>query len=505
MPDFAPAPGLWRTVASTPGGDRGRRRLSTGMVQSWTARWPLRLKLGLIAVDAVMIIVAFIVTHWVRFGLEPGPLVGGSLTPMHLPLEGALMVVWMLFLAAAESRRSQFLGAGLEEYSRVIKASFEAFGAIAILSFLFQIPLSRFLFLTTLPLGLLLLLWGRWIARQALNRARDAGRAMIPTVVVGDEHDLRATLRELARRPGAGYLPRAVCLTGGGADDDREDFEGYPLVTQSGLAALVHAIPFSAVIVAGGLSQAAAQRIAWQLESAKTLLLFVPRLADAAAPRMSFHASAGINLIQVHLPVFEGARYWMKRSFDVVFAVVALVLTSPVLLAVALAIKLDDGGPVLFKQQRVGRGGQPFVIHKFRTMCVDAESKIAAMIEQAGGSALLFKMEDDPRITRVGKILRKFSLDELPQFWTVLTGGMSIVGPRPQVEREVAEYTPTAHRRLLIKPGITGLWQVSGRSGLSIEDSIRLDLRYVENWSLTGDIAIILRTIKVVLFPSGAY
>jgi exopolysaccharide biosynthesis polyprenyl glycosylphosphotransferase len=206
----------------------------------------------------------------------------------------------------------------------------------------------------------------------------------------------------------------------------------------------------------------------------------------------------------VDLPRFTGAKLVLKRTFDIVVSAIALLLLAPVFLVIAALIKLDDGGPMLFRQQRIGRYGQPFTIHKFRTMCVDAEAKIDALIAAGGGMALLFKLEDDPRITRIGKVLRKYSLDELPQFWTALRGGMSVVGPRPQVSREVAEYSDIHHRRLLIKPGITGLWQVNGRSELSMDESIRLDLRYVENWSLIGDITIILKTIGVVLRPRGA-
>ena len=171
----------------------------------------------------------------------------------------------------------------------------------------------------------------------------------------------------------------------------------------------------------------------------------------------------------------------------------------------ALAIRLEDGGPVIFKQERIGENGKPFTIHKFRSMAVDAEARMAQLIAANGGSALLFKMEDDPRITRVGKFIRKYSIDELPQFWTVLRGSMSIVGPRPQVQREVDEYVGPTHRRLLVKPGVTGLWQIGGRSDLPLKEAVRLDLKYVENWSLLGDISIILKTVKVVLFPNGAY
>ncbi|MBK8460506.1 MAG: exopolysaccharide biosynthesis polyprenyl glycosylphosphotransferase [Micropruina sp.] len=207
----------------------------------------------------------------------------------------------------------------------------------------------------------------------------------------------------------------------------------------------------------------------------------------------------------MELPRYTGWNHFLKRAFDVVFSSLALVCLAPLLFAVAVAIWLDDGGPIMFKQKRIGLRGESFTIHKFRTMVVDAESKVDRMIEDAGGRALLFKVEDDPRVTRLGSVLRRYSLDELPQFWTALRGDMSVVGPRPQVAREVAEYSSDAHRRLLTKPGITGLWQVSGRSDLSVEESIALDLWYVENWSLTGDLAIILKTLKVVLRRHGAY
>jgi exopolysaccharide biosynthesis polyprenyl glycosylphosphotransferase len=204
-------------------------------------------------------------------------------------------------------------------------------------------------------------------------------------------------------------------------------------------------------------------------------------------------------------PNFIGWPLRAKRTFDIMFSALALIVLSPVLLVIAIAIYRDDPGPIIFRQQRIGLNGKPFTIHKFRSMSIDAESKLALLRSQSMTDGPLFKMDDDPRITRVGRVLRKYSLDELPQFWTVLRGNMSVVGPRPHLEKELDDFPDEGLRRLLIKPGITGLWQVSGRSDLSLEDSVKLDLRYVQNWSLLGDVVIIMKTVRAIVTPQGAY
>lgn len=468
--------------------------------------WHLRFRLILVLSDAAAVTAALTLSLFFRFGEETPGQVGGG--PIPYSLAGVLIgLLWLVLLDTVESRSRKVIGAGLEEYRRVLNASLYTFGVVAIGSYLTQTQLSRLFFAITLPLGAVLLLTGRWLCRAFLNVLRSRGRAMTKALLVGEVERVRDALREMRRHPEAGYQPTAVCLVGSPHPDPAhgEEFRGLRHVEHDLLPDFVNQAGIGAVAVAGGLSSRGVKKLSWSLEQTSAELMFVPRLIDVAGPRISVRPVEGLGLLQVELPRYSGLNHVLKRAFDVVFAAVALVLLSPVLLVTALMIKLDDGGPVIFRQQRVGLRGEPFTIHKFRTMCLDAEDKIAQMIADAGGQALLFKVEDDPRITRIGRILRKYSIDELPQFWTVLRGQMSIVGPRPQVEREVAEYTDDAHRRLLIKPGITGLWQVSGRSELSIEESIRLDLRYVENWSVTGDLAIVLRTIKVVLFPSGAY
>jgi exopolysaccharide biosynthesis polyprenyl glycosylphosphotransferase len=209
--------------------------------------------------------------------------------------------------------------------------------------------------------------------------------------------------------------------------------------------------------------------------------------------------------MHVETPRYEGAKLVAKRAFDLVVAGLLVVLLSPALIAIALAVRVDSQGPVLFKQERIGLNGRPFRMLKFRSMVPDAEARLAALRGESEGNGVLFKMKRDPRITRVGRVLRRYSLDELPQLFNVLGGSMSLIGPRPSLERELTQYEEHTHRRFLVKPGITGLWQVSGRSNLTWEESVRLDLYYVENWSMTGDLTILWRTAKAVIARDGAY
>jgi exopolysaccharide biosynthesis polyprenyl glycosylphosphotransferase len=212
----------------------------------------------------------------------------------------------------------------------------------------------------------------------------------------------------------------------------------------------------------------------------------------------------GFPLLHVEEPHFTGWRRLVKRISDIVLTSIGLVVIAPVMLAIAAVIKLQDGGPVIFRQQRVGRGGESFTMLKFRSMVPNAEDRKLQLVPYNEGNGGLFKMRDDPRITPFGRFLRDFSLDELPQLFNVLAGSMSLVGPRPHLASELALMPSEASRRSLVTPGLTGLWQVSGRSNLEGEDAIRLDLRYVENWSLTLDLLILWKTISAVLAKRGA-
>ncbi|MDQ1553090.1 MAG: hypothetical protein QOK46_168, partial [Microbacteriaceae bacterium] len=245
--------------------------------------------------------------------------------------------------------------------------------------------------------------------------------------------------------------------------------------------------------------------LAWDLEGRTMELILATSLANVAGPRVHFRPVDGLPLLHVEIPQFEGGKHALKRVLDIVASGLALVALAPLFLVLAILIRLDSPGPALFSQERVGRGGNTFRILKFRSMVSNAPTLQAGLAALNEGGGLLFKMRNDPRVTRLGRVLRKYSLDELPQFWNVFVGDMSLVGPRPPLKCEVDGYEDPVHRRLYIKPGLTGMWQVNGRSELSWEESVRLDLYYVENWSITGDLIIMWRTFKVIVHPVGAY
>jgi exopolysaccharide biosynthesis polyprenyl glycosylphosphotransferase len=260
-----------------------------------------------------------------------------------------------------------------------------------------------------------------------------------------------------------------------------------------------------AVTASRGLTSGVLKRLGWDLEGAGVDLVVAPALTDIAGPRVHVRPVSGLQLLYVEQPEFTGPTWAMKEAFDRTVAALALAVLSPLLALIAVAVRLSSPGPVVFRQVRVGRDGKTFTVYKFRTMVVDAEKHLEALWELSEGNGVLFKLRDDPRVTGVGRLLRRLSLDELPQLWNVLVGNMSLVGPRPALPTEAERYGRSTARRLLVKPGITGLWQVSGRSDLSWEDSVRLDLYYVENWSFAGDIQILWKTVSAVVRAHGAY
>jgi exopolysaccharide biosynthesis polyprenyl glycosylphosphotransferase len=261
-----------------------------------------------------------------------------------------------------------------------------------------------------------------------------------------------------------------------------------------------------AVVSSATLGRERLRWISWQLEGSDVSLVVSPGLMEVAWPRLHIQPMAGLPLVHVEEPEFAGFRRVLKGGFDRVVAGLALLLLAPIALGVAIAVRFTSRGPVFFRQTRVGRSGQLFRMVKFRSMYVDAEARRAELEQQnVNADGVLFKVRDDPRITRVGKVIRKYSLDELPQLFNVLTGRMSLVGPRPPLPAEVALYGDDMRRRLLVKPGITGLWQISGRNDLSWEETKQLDLRYVENWSLGSDLLILWKTPSAVARASGAY
>jgi exopolysaccharide biosynthesis polyprenyl glycosylphosphotransferase len=249
------------------------------------------------------------------------------------------------------------------------------------------------------------------------------------------------------------------------------------------------------------------RQLSWSLEPGRQHLVVAPSLTDIGGPRIHTRPVQGLPLIHVETPTYSGRKLYTKRAFDLVGSSALIIVLSPILLVLALLVKTTSPGPVFFRQERVGLDGTTFRMIKFRSMVVDAEARLQELskLDRAAGNDVLFKMRNDPRVTRVGGFMRRYSLDEVPQLFNVLIGDMSLVGPRPPLAKEVALYDTHVHRRFLVKPGMTGLWQVSGRSNLSWEDSVRLDLFYVENWSMMGDLILLWRTVRTVARSEGAY
>ncbi|MGY3126521.1 exopolysaccharide biosynthesis polyprenyl glycosylphosphotransferase [Agrococcus sp. UYP33] len=430
--------------------------------------------------------------------------------PLEQVLAAPVLVVfaWFVALTAIGSRDAAVLGAGATEYRRVVHATGLAFAALAALALVADWPALRLQLLIALPAGMVALLLGRWQWRRWLLARRRDGEWASRTILVGDHDEVAYVLERLGRAPDLGYHVIAAAVAGHQGDPLELRGRSVPVLSaHAGIAEMAERMGADTVILAAkpDADPAYLTRLSRQLEGTCAELVLFSRLTDVAGPRISFRPVDGLPLIQVRIPTFDGGEHVLKRALDVVVSSFALLAVGVLAVPIAIAIRLDSPGPILFRQQRVGRDGRTFAMLKFRTMRVDAEQELAALQAHNEGAGPLFKLRDDPRITRVGAFLRKHSLDELPQFWNAFKGDMSVVGPRPPLPGEATTYDGVAMRRLYLKPGITGLWQISGRSDLSWDESVRLDLRYVENWSVMQDLMIMVRTARVVIHPSGAY
>lgn len=474
------------------------------------ANWRRRSSRLLGIADAFVVSWAVGGAFLIRFGVDPDVSTAGPDVP-YLWLSLVLAAVWWFMLGAWNSRQSRILGSGPDEYKRVAAASLWLFGLVAIVSYVLRIDTARGYVGLALPVGLLGLLLSRWLIRQHLSIRRGQGRSMSRLLLIGGPAAVAHLASSLHGAKHAGYLPVAAYMPGVETTTDVEPNSGLKILghkpdTNSIVAAL-EACDADTVAVSAGvqLHPEILRHLGWELAARNVSLIMAPALTDIAGPRIHTQQVAGLPLIHVTTPTLEGGQRVAKRLFDLAAAGFLLVLASPVMVVVAVLIKLESPGPILFRQERVGIEGNRFSMIKFRSMVADAEARRAELDHQNEGSGPLFKMKNDPRVTRLGGFLRRFSIDELPQLLNVLGGSMSLVGPRPPLPQEVEAYESDVRRRLLVKPGLTGLWQVSGRSNLSWQDSVRLDLYYVENWSLAGDLVIILRTVRAVFRSTGAY
>jgi exopolysaccharide biosynthesis polyprenyl glycosylphosphotransferase len=469
---------------------------------------------------ARLVITDLLVLIWVVFGVQIAWFgvsaanvgVGSDRTEVAVSytlISVSIIGAWMLMLGIFGTRGYRVLGTGPQEYRQVTDATVRLFGLLAIIAFLLQIDFARGYILIAFPLGLTVLIFSRWIWRIWLGAKRSDGQYSSRVLLVGSQASTVHLARALANNSSAGYLVVGACIPN---NPDSNPLPGtdFPVFGDvNNLKEAMASVAADTVVVAssGQLSTQQMRELSWSLEPGRQHLVVAPSLTDIGGPRIHTRPVAGLPLIHVETPRYEGRRQFAKRAFDILGSTVLIVLLSPLLCLIALGVRLGTPGTILFRQERVGINGQNFWMLKFRSMVIDAESQLDALrdLDRSAGNTVMFKMQHDPRVTPVGGFLRRFSLDELPQLFNVFAGTMSLVGPRPSLETEVKEYETHVHRRFLVKPGITGLWQVSGRSNLSWADTVRLDLFYVENWSITGDISILLRTMRAVLARDGAY
>ena len=448
--------------------------------------------------------------------LFPTAVLYSTLLPMTLQPAGTtdwlLLVsvgamVWPLWVALSHGYQRRHIGIGLTEVRAVLRAATAVvvLGALPTAWFGLHGLLGTVAF--GVPTAAVTSIVVRFALRGLLHRVQRSGATLRRVIMAGSPEAVQDLCQAVGRERGIGMQVTGVCVPTG--DIARAQAMGLPVVGDIGHVAAIaaergcHAV---AVTGADATRQSFLRQLAWSLEDVDVDLLVHPGLVDVAGPRMHIQSYTGLSMLHVEQPHFTGWRLTLKRATDIVLTTLGLIVIGPLLAVIALAIKVEDRhGPVIFRQTRIGIDGKPFTMYKFRSMVVDAEKRLAELKVQNEGAGPLFKIENDPRVTRIGRILRKYSLDELPQLFNVLAGSMSLVGPRPPLQSEVDEYAEDIRRRLKVIPGLTGLWQVSGRSLLTWEESVRLDLRYVENWSMRLDLLILWKTAFAVLAKRGAF
>lgn len=473
---------------------------------------------ALVAVDVLVMLLSLVIC----FAFNPGAY---DTVTRAMPIWAFLLaycVIGLLCLAFAGAYHRHVMAEGYELYTKLINAAIFTIVLASCVAFMLNLQLPRTALIIAPLVGLVCELVARYMMRCLLHHHRRRGECKYTTVIVGSSEGINRTLRLMRRNSALGYMPVAVCpiapdprmddayvVTNFVADPDIEGADKLRVLSfGSRFARTIERMGVQEVYIADVLSRDSKLLHAMSLaiESLGIELAISVSLADVGGHRLHLRNSAEQQVLIASLPQYRTTTYVIKRIIDIVLSAVALVISSPIMLGVAIAIKLDDGGPVLFKQTRVGIHGKPFTMYKFRSMVTNAEEIKAKLAAESGQTdRFIFKLKDDPRITKVGKFIRKTSLDEFPQFFNVFKGDMSLVGPRPALPDEVARYGSLYSTRLLVKPGITGPWQVSGRSDLSQEQSEFLDVSYIENWSITDDLAILAKTVMVVFRGTGSY
>jgi exopolysaccharide biosynthesis polyprenyl glycosylphosphotransferase len=470
-------------------------RLAARRLRSWTTTY-LR---DVAIVDACCALAAGLLAYWVRFG---GTATGAT---AYFWFGLTMPMIWLAALALAGAYDTRFIGVGTDEFRRVLNAGVCLTALVAILAYASKTDVARGYVVIALPSVTVFDLLARYRLRKRLHSRRSRGNCMRRAVIVGHPDVIAGLAAVLRRDTHHGLRAVAACVLG---PDQPDSIDDLPVV--GGLGNIIEVVQRMqadtvAVLACPEMSGARLRDLAWALEKTNTDLCVAPALLDVAGPRTTIRPTAGLPLLHMDHPEFSGLKRLVKAVFDRTFAALALLFLLPLFATIALAIKLGDRGPVLFRQTRVGKDGKTFTLYKFRSMVTDAEQRLIHLAAHNESDGLLFKIRKDPRITRVGSFLRRYSLDELPQLINVLIGNMSLVGPRPALPSETNAYGEHVRRRLAVNPGITGLWQVNGRSDLPWDEAVRLDVRYVENWSFLLDLQILWKTWAAIMHGSGAY
>lgn len=497
-----------------PAEKEGHRR---GKAES-ALRWRFAFVASLIAIDLAVMLLSLTVSLVINGAAFDAI---GDVMPFWLFLI-LFSLIWLLCLAFAGTYHRHVMADGYELYAKIINASLLTIISYCSLAFIFKLALPRTALIIAPVIAFFLDIIARWQMRQALHRHRSKGSCKYRTVVIGSSDGINKALQTMRNCMNWGCEPVAVCpIEADPASKDAYVVTSYTPDANIEGSSKLKVIPFNSafpriceslgvqeVYVADVLSRDSEMLhgLSLAVESLGMELALAVSLADVSGHRLYLRNTTEQPVLLASLPQYTGAANVIKRLLDIIGSLCALIISSPILLGVAIAIKLDDGGPVFFSQTRIGLHGKPFKMYKFRSMVTNAEELKKKLAEETGQEdRFIFKMKDDPRITKVGHFIRKTSLDEFPQFYNVLKGDMSLVGPRPALPEEVARYGSLYSARLLVKPGITGPWQVSGRSDLSQEQSEYLDVSYVENWSIAGDLAILAKTVMVIFTGRGSY
>ena len=470
----------------------------------WQAGYRARLRLT----DATVIGATLITAYGLQLMLDAPSRWSGTELMMHTSPGLLLAIVWLAALNTNRAYDVRFFGRGMSEYQRVLDATWKSFSVIVLLAWVTAYAEARTLLLVAAPLGMVGLVASRYVWRQHLLRQRRRGEGGLTIVLaIGGREQAARLIRLLNGAPEQEFVVVGVCVPTSGVRPG-EKLSGVPVLGDlDDVGQTAHEVGAGAVAVCSSHEVTAdvVRRLGWELERYGVDLMLTAELADVAVPRITVSPAPGMSLLHVDTPRFEGPKFSVKQVMDWGLTALLTILVSPVLLVITLAVALTSRGPVFYLSHRVGRGGRTFPMVKFRTMYVGADRDVVALAATNEAAGPLFKMRADPRITRVGRVLRRYSLDELPQLFNVLCGHMSLVGPRPPLPHEVAAYEERMRRRLLVKPGMTGLWQVTGRSDLSWEESVRLDVYYAENWTPFLDLLILAQTARAVVSGRGAY